>query len=286
MRPRTAILALAALSALLSGCGASAVERGPVAAALSAAPGDAHEASFTDWSNVAEGDLAAAVREGLREDALTRSSIAPQALVWEQAFGFSPQALDWELTARSEAGAVLAVGWSDELTVAQVEDGLEQAGYERDGDRWELAAESALPAALSGAMAVVELDAGRRTLVAADSVRTFTDDSLLDRRGVAEVARALGGTPRSALFQDGPATCASGGVSGRGTQIEEQGAEAARRAGGGWSSRCGPCGRSTARASVSRRPSPARRRRPIRRGCAHDSRPAPSSDVPVESRTW
>lgn len=232
MRPTTAILATAALTALLSGCGASALERGPVTAALSAAPGDAGEASFTDWSRVAEGDLVSAVREGLREDALTRSTLASQALVWEQSFGFSPQALDWELTAYSAAGTVLAVGWSSELAVETVEDGLEQAGYERDGDRWELGAGSVLPAPLTGLMAVVEVDPARRTLVAASSPQVFTEDSLLDRRGVAEVARSLEGTPRSALFQDGPATCASGGVSGRGTQVAEQGAEAARRAGG------------------------------------------------------
>ncbi|RLV54900.1 hypothetical protein D9V41_13860 [Aeromicrobium phragmitis] len=225
------MLVSAALAALLSGCGASAVERGSVAQALAVAPGDAFEASFTDWSRVNEGDLASAVREGLRDDSLTRSTIAPQSLVWEQVFGFSPQSLDWELTARSASGAILAFGWSSALSDDEVQAGLEQAGYERDGDRWELGADTALPASLSGVMAVVELDPGRRMLVAADTPEAFTEGSLLDRRGVAEVAGSLEGTPRSALFQDGPATCASGGVSGRGTQVEEQGTEAARRAG-------------------------------------------------------
>jgi len=232
MRPTSVLTAMAVVLALVTGCGVAGNGRGPLATALSAAPATAREASFTDWSRVREGELAAAVQQGMRDDTLTRSVIATQAGSWRDAFGFPPQRLAWELTARSERGSALVVGWGEELDTDAVEAGLRRAGFEPDGGQWVRSPDSALPAGLASVMVVVEIDVSTRVLRAADDPAVLRDDALLDRRAVREVVAALGATPRSLLLQDGPAACAAAGVSGRGAQVAEQGAQAARRAGG------------------------------------------------------
>lgn len=227
---RHAVMCLV-LVALASGCSSSSSASSPMAAALAAAPAGAVEVSFTDWSRVDDGDLAAAVRAGLADDTLTRSAIAPQAALWQEAFGFSPQDLSWEASALTESGSSLAVGWSSALSAADIDEALEAAGYARDGDRWRLRDDAPLPAAFATSMLVAEVDADSRTLRAAGDDEALRG-GLADRRAVRDVVDALGASPAAMLLQRGTRACATAGVSGRGGQVAEQGEAAAERAGG------------------------------------------------------
>lgn len=227
---RSAVM-FVALALITGGCSASPSASSPLSAALAAAPADAVEISFTDWSHVDDGDLAAAVREGLADDTLTRSAVAPQAAQWEEVFGFSPQDLAWEAGSLTDSGSSLAVGWSSSLGPDRITDALEAAGYERDGKRWRLGEDAPLPAALAASMTVAEVDERSRTLRAA-SDDTALEGGLSARRAVRDVVAAVGEVPAAMLLQRGDRACATAGVSGRGGQVAEQGEAAAERAGG------------------------------------------------------
>ncbi|OUZ07469.1 hypothetical protein BHE97_16795 [Aeromicrobium sp. PE09-221] len=228
---RRSVVMFVAFAVVAAGCTASPSASSPLAAALAAAPVDAVEVSFTDWSRVDDDDLAAAVRAGLADDTLTRSAIAPLAVQWEEVFGFSPQDLDWEAGSLTESGSSLAVGWSSSFGSGRIADALEAAGYERDGERWRLGDDAPLPAGLAASMMVAEIDESSRTL------RAGSDDGALDgglstRRAVRDVVVAVSEAPAAMLLQRGDRACATAGVSGRGGQVAEQGKAAAERAGG------------------------------------------------------
>ena len=57
------------------------------------------------------------------------------ATVLQQAFGFSPADVDWELLAQSDTGSVLIAGLPDRLDVDELGDGFEALGYERPEER-------------------------------------------------------------------------------------------------------------------------------------------------------
>ena len=56
------------------------------------------------------------------------------ATLLQQAFGFSPADVDWELLAQSSTGSVLIAGLPDSVDVDELGDGFEELGYERPGD--------------------------------------------------------------------------------------------------------------------------------------------------------
>ena len=49
--------------------------------------------------------------------------------VLQQAFGFSPADVDWELLAQSTTGSVLVLGLPDDLDVGDLGDGFAALGY-------------------------------------------------------------------------------------------------------------------------------------------------------------
>ena len=53
------------------------------------------------------------------------------ATVLQQAFGFSPADVDWELLAQSTTGSVLIAGLPDSLDVGELGDDFERLGFER-----------------------------------------------------------------------------------------------------------------------------------------------------------
>jgi hypothetical protein len=202
--------------------------------ALAHAPSATARYSWTDWSGVrreldadlddrspAE-DVEAFLADGFDADLTSGSAMVESAVVLQQAFGFSPADVDWELLAQSDEGSVLIAGLPDDLDVADLGDGFETLGYERpeDGDGvWnggeELVARISASngGTLSPQFQYLALDADRHLLLASDSgpylreaVGDVDDD--LDDDDLRVVASAVG-EPLSAAVYTGDFACKS-----------------------------------------------------------------------------
>ena len=205
--------------------------------ALAFAPAETARFSWTDWAGVrAElgADLdprssAASVEEFLGEgfdaDLTSESAMVESATVLQQAFGFSPADVSWELLAQSPTGSVLVLGLPDGLDVDQLGDGFEGLGYRRPDDAtgvWEGGEElvarlaESNGASLSPQFQYLALDADRHLLMASDSgpylraavPESDGDGGGPDDEGLADVAEAVG-DPLSAALYTGDFACKS-----------------------------------------------------------------------------
>jgi hypothetical protein len=142
--------------------------------------------------------------------------------VLQQAFGFSPADVDWELLAQSTTGSVLIAGLPDRLDVGELGDGFERLGYERpdsDDGVWSGGEElvsnisASNGSSLSPQFQYLALDGDRHLLLASDSgpylreaVAQVDDD--LDDDGLSAVAGAVD-EPLSAEVYTGDFACTS-----------------------------------------------------------------------------
>ena len=111
--------------------------------ALAYAPPETARFSWTDWAGVrrelgahlddrsSAGQLEKFLSDGFDADLTSSSAMVDSATVLQQAFGFSPADVDWELLAQSATGSVLIAGLPDSLDLGELGDGFESLGYER-----------------------------------------------------------------------------------------------------------------------------------------------------------
>lgn len=202
-------------------------EPGRLARALGMAPEASARIGWTDWSGVREeldadlsassqaADVQAFLDEGFSADLTSTSALVASAPVLQEQYGFSPATVDWELFAQSTEGAVLILGLPESLDLDQLEDTLEEVGYERPSDDdgvWfgghDLLAQLGT---VTQELAFITLDRERRVLVASDqskSVESWRDD----QRGVdfddsvAGVTTEMEGALSTAVY-DGDYVC-------------------------------------------------------------------------------
>jgi hypothetical protein len=202
--------------------------------AVAYAPSDTARFSWTDWAAVrseldvdldarsSAKDVEAFLSDGFDADLTSGSAMVDSATVLQQAFGFSPADVSWELLAQSTSGSVLVVGLPDGIDADELGDGFEGLGYERPDDEtgvWDggeqLVARIAERngASLSPQFQYLALDSDRHLLLASDSspylreaVAGLDDD--LDDDGLADVVDAVG-EPLSAAVYTGDFACRS-----------------------------------------------------------------------------
>jgi hypothetical protein len=144
------------------------------------------------------------------------------AAVLQEALGFSPADVDWELLAQSDTGSVLIAGLPHDLDLDELGDGFDDLGYTRPDDAggvWEGGEElvSRISQAngdeLSPQFQYLAIDAGRHLLLASDSGPYLreavgeVDDDLGDD-GLRDVAGAVA-EPLSAAVYTGDFACKS-----------------------------------------------------------------------------
>ena len=200
--------------------------------AVAYAPADTARFSWTDWAAV-RGELGADLddrssaedveeflSDGFDADLTSGSAMVDSATVLQQAFGFSPADVAWELLAQSTAGSVLLVGLPDGLDVDELADGFEALGYQRpdeDTGVWDggeqLVAQLAEQngSSLSPQFQYLALDPDRHLLMASDSGPYLRDavaglDDDLDDEGLSDVIGAVG-EPLSAAVYTGDNAC-------------------------------------------------------------------------------
>jgi hypothetical protein len=209
-------------------------DRSDLEQAMAYAPADTQRYSWTDWVAVRselDADLGprssaeeveAFLSEGFDADLTSESAMVESATVLQQAFGFSPADVDWELLAQSDTGSVLLAGLPESIDVDDLGDGFESLGYTRpddDGGVWnggeELVARVSQGngGSLSPQFQYLALDADRHLLLASDSsayLRQTVDDleGGLGDEGLSEVADAVG-EPLSAAIYTGDFACRS-----------------------------------------------------------------------------
>jgi hypothetical protein len=202
--------------------------------ALAYAPPQTARFSWTDWAAVRRelgthlddrspaGDVERFLSDGYDADLTSGSAMVDSATVLQQAFGFSPADVDWELLAQSTTGSVLIAGLPDGLDVGALGDDFERLGYERpdsDGGVWDGGEElvSSISASNGGSLSpqfqYLALDSDRHLLLASDSGPYLRDavaqlDDDLDDDGIRAVAGAVG-EPLSAEVYTGDFACKS-----------------------------------------------------------------------------
>jgi hypothetical protein len=207
--------------------------------ALAYAPPDTARYSWTDWAGVrrtlgsdlddrsSAKDVEQFLSDGFDADLTSESAMVDSATLLQQAFGFSPADVDWELLAQSSTGSVLIAGLPDRLDVDGLGDGFAALGYERpeaDNGVWnggeELVARisGSNGSSLSPQFQYLALDGDRHLLLASDSgpyLREAVDDldDDLDDAGLRDVTSAVA-EPLSAAVYTGDFACKSLAMAG------------------------------------------------------------------------
>jgi len=238
---RLTVLAFAALALVVLVAGGLAgirwwqrSHRTDLERALAFAPPASPRYSWTDWAGVRRAlgahldDRSSAdaveqfLSDGFDTDLTSESAMVDSATVLQQAFGFSPADVDWELLAQSTSGSVLIAGLPDSVDVGELGDGFEELGYQRpdsDDGVWNGGEElvSNISASNGGSLSpqfqYLALDGDRHLLLASDSgpyLREAVDelDDDLEDDGVAAVADAVD-EPLSAAVYTGDFACRS-----------------------------------------------------------------------------
>ena len=200
--------------------------------ALAYAPSGPARFSWTDWAGVrrtlgaqlddrsSAEDVEQLLADGFDADLTSGSAMVDSATVLQQAYGFSPADIDWELLAQSDTGSVLITRLPDSLDLGELGDGFETLGYTRPDDDtgvWdggdELVARISASngGTLSPQFQYLAIDQDRHLLLASDSGPYLreavgdVDDDLADD-GLRDVAGAVD-EPLSAAVYTGDYAC-------------------------------------------------------------------------------
>jgi hypothetical protein len=202
--------------------------------ALAYAPPDTARYSWTDWAGVrrtldahlddrsSAQDVEQFLSDGFDADLTSGSAMVDSATLLQQAYGFSPADVDWELLAQSSSGSVLIAGLPDSLDLDELGNTFEALGYERPGEAngvWNGGEE--LVARISGSnggslspqFQYLALDRDKQLLLASDSGPYLRDavaglDDHIDDDGLGDVASAVA-EPLSAAVYTGDFACKS-----------------------------------------------------------------------------
>jgi hypothetical protein len=240
-RRRLTVVAGAALALVLLAAGVVAgvrwwqqSHRSDLERALAYAPPETARFSWTDWAAVrrelgadlddrsSAEDVERLLSDGYDADLTSGSAMVESATVLQQAFGFSPADVDWELLAQSTTGSVLIAGLPDSLDIGELGDGFEELGYQRpdsDDGVWnggeELVSNISTRngGTLSPQFQYLALDGDRHLLLASDSGPYLRDavaqlDDDLDDDGLRAVDGAVD-EPLSAEVYTGDFACKS-----------------------------------------------------------------------------
>ncbi|QIG44705.1 hypothetical protein G5V58_19685 [Nocardioides anomalus] len=203
--------------------------------AMGYAPAQTQRYSWTDWAAIRRelhasldarspaSDVEDFLLDGYDADLTSGSAMGESTTVLQEAFGFSPADVSWELLAQSATGSVLVVGLPSSLDVGDLADDFEGLGYtppssdETSGGVWQggeqLVAQIAESngGSLSPQFQYLALDDDQHLLLASDSSAYLRDaagslpDSISDE-GLRDVAGAVG-SPLSAAVYTGDYAC-------------------------------------------------------------------------------
>jgi len=114
-----------------------ASQRSALVTAVALVPADTQRYAWTDWAAVrrtlAEPGLDRLLSKGYDADLTSASAMLSSAAALQDALGFSPATVSWELLAQSTSGVVDVIGLTDPDAVR---DAVERAGWTRTGTVW------------------------------------------------------------------------------------------------------------------------------------------------------
>ena len=219
--------------------------------ALSMAPHDGLQLSWTDWSGVraeldldlgedpADEDVAELLDRGFEKDLTQTTALGDSAVETQDAFGFSPATIDWELFSQSEQGAVVMMHLTESTDIDAITDALADAGYaEPDEDTGVWVGGDDVLAALGGItpeLGHFVVDEERR-LILGSADQEYLAEAAADARaedgpsGLDDVV-AASGEPLAASIYTGDHACAKLAMS-QADPIDQEQATELIRAGG------------------------------------------------------
>jgi hypothetical protein len=219
--------------------------RPALTSALDVLPARTTIVGFTDWSRIrdhvglgtvdARGERADLESRAAKRDLATRSVLGRSVDEMHAGLGWSPADVEWEVYGQDPVGAASVVRLGGSISVADVRNGLEAAGYAQDGTTWRAPeGTSRLPEILTN----VALVPRQRLVVMSDDVRQMSDvlavvagkaRSLAAGHAAADTARALAGSD-SVLLQGGRLACQTTAIA-RDAELQRQARTAVERAG-------------------------------------------------------
>lgn len=219
--------------------------------ALSMAPHDGEQLSWTDWAGVrseldldlgddpSDEDVAELLSRGFEADLTQSTALGDSAEEIQDVFGFSPATIDWELFSQSAQGAVVMVHLAESTDLDTITDALAEAGYtEPDEDTEVWVGGNDVLARLGGItpeLGHLVVDEERRLILGSDD-RQYLEDAAADAQsedgpsGLDDVVEASG-EPLAASIYTGDHACAKLAMSQADPIDQEQATELIRQAG-------------------------------------------------------
>ncbi len=219
--------------------------------ALSMAPHDGEQLSWTDWAGVrseldldlgddpTDEDVAELLDRGFEADLTQSTALGDSAEEIQDVFGFSPATVDWELFSQSTQGAVVMMHLTESTDVGAITDALADAGYaEPDEDDGVWVGGDELLATLGGItpeLGHLVVDEERRLILGSDD-QEYVEDAAADARSadgpssLDDVVEATG-EPLAAAIYTGEHACAKLAMSQSDPIDQEQATELIRQAG-------------------------------------------------------
>lgn len=196
--------------------------------AMSMAPQDGEQLSWTDWAGVRDeldldlgddpsgDDITEMLDRGFEADLTQTTALGDSAVQMQAVYGFSPATLDWEMFSQSEQGAVVMMHLPESADIDAIRDTLAEAGYaepESDTGVWVGGVE--LLAQIGGVtpeLNHVVVDEDRRLILSSDEPG-YLEDAAADARdedGPASMddVVAASGEPLAAAIYTGDHACA------------------------------------------------------------------------------
>jgi len=259
-RTRQSLLAWAAVAVALALVATAVVvtvrwwrdsQRTDLERALSMAPHDAQQLSWTDWSGVRDeldqdlgdspsgDDINEFLGQGFEADLTQTTALGDSAVQMQAVFGFSPATVDWELFSQSEQGAVVMMHLPESTDFGELEDTLADNGYvepESATGVWVGGVE--LLAQIGGItpeLSHVVVDEDRRLVLSSDSEEYLAEAAAdaRDEDGPSDLEDVVAAAdePLAAAIYTGDHACAKLAMSQADQIDQEQAAELVRDAG-------------------------------------------------------
>lgn len=219
--------------------------------ALSMAPRDGEQLSWTDWAGVrseldldlgddpTDEDVAELLGLGFEADLIQSTALGDSAEEIQDIFGFSPATIDWELFSQSAKGAVVMVHLTESTDLGAITDSLTDAGYAQpDEDTGVWGGGDDVLARLGGItpeLGYLVVDEERRLILGSDDPQ-YLEDAAADARsedgpsGLEDIVEASG-EPLVASVYTGEHACAKLAMSQADPIDQDQATELIRQAG-------------------------------------------------------